>query len=224
MIAKLICPSCQTLGQFSVLGGSYKGPYRCWKCRTLYTIDIENGEAISWLPMAEKELEDLKAQQDAEKKGIKPDVKPQSASQPASPPLQNPLEWPRKPNKVTPEPEPEIKQPESPKQPFWPRMPENKPKVTTPSGSPPAAPTVLPGETPVKKSNGIILFKSNAELVQAEKLLYNEGCTATRVTAPVEPASDCNIALRFPWSQYETVKAVLEKAGVQTLRIRQMSS
>ena len=40
MIAKIICPSCQTLGQFSVDGGNFKGPYRCWKCRTLYTLDM----------------------------------------------------------------------------------------------------------------------------------------------------------------------------------------
>jgi len=69
MIAKIICPSCQTLGQFSVDGGNFKGPYRCWKCRTLYTLDMVNSAVVSLQPLTEEEFKEIKAKQEAEKKG-----------------------------------------------------------------------------------------------------------------------------------------------------------
>lgn len=73
-------------------------------------------------------------------------------------------------------------------------------------------------------SNGIILFKTTAALVKAEKLLNNEGCTITRIPVPLDQHSDCAIGLRFPWSQYETVKSLLDRDGVETQGIRQLSS
>jgi hypothetical protein len=81
---------------------------------------------------------------------------------------------------------------------------------------------VLPGEMTQKKNNGVILFQTIAILAEAEKVLYNEGCTITRITSPVDPPSGSNIALRFPWPQYETVKASLDKAGVTTQGIKQL--
>ena len=38
-------------------------------------------------------------------------------------------------------------------------------------------------------SNGIILFKTTAVLVKAEKLLISEGCTITRVPVPLDQPS-----------------------------------
>jgi len=69
MIAKIICPSCQTLGQFSVDGGNFKGPYRCWKCRTLYTLDMVNSAVVSLQPLTDEEFKEIKAKQEAEKHG-----------------------------------------------------------------------------------------------------------------------------------------------------------
>jgi hypothetical protein len=71
-------------------------------------------------------------------------------------------------------------------------------------------------------SNGIILFQNIAALAKTEKLLASEGCTVTRVPTPLDSRGGSAIALRFPWSQYETVKSVVEKAGVQALGIRQL--
>ena len=108
---------------------------------------------------------------------------------------------------------------EFPKQSFtWPKAKSGGTDLNTESGKPSEAsqaPFVLPGEKAQKKSNGVILFQSIAILAEAEKVLNNEGCTITRITSPVDPPSGSNIALRFPWSQYETVKASLEKAGVK---------
>ena len=222
MFAQIICPSCQSMGQFSVVGGNYKGPYRCWKCRALCAVEIENDRTISCQPMAENELEELDDKQEAQKKELIDDVRSPSASQSPSAPPQTPFVWPKAPGEVIPQ----NKSPESPKQSFvWPKVSDNESNIPTQSSSPqvtPKAPFVLPAERSSRMSNGIILFQTIAELVKTEKLLTNEGCTTTRVTAPINPPSGCAIALRFPWSQYETVKSLLGRAGVQTQGIRQL--
>ena len=44
MIAKIKCPECGIEGSFSLSDVSYEGPYRCWKCKALFTIKMENKE------------------------------------------------------------------------------------------------------------------------------------------------------------------------------------
>jgi hypothetical protein len=252
MIAKIICPSCQTMGQFSVDGGNFKGPYRCWKCRALYTLDMVNSAVVSLQPLTDEEFKEIKAKQEAEKKGhtsgggiahttpqsppehaepvIWPKVENRNTGNAAphtdsqTPPAHeaNPVIWPRVPNKVVDENATH----EFPKQSFtWPKAQRGGSDLNTESGKPSEtaqAPFVLPGEGIQKKTNGVILFQTIAILAEAEKVLNNEGCTITRITSPVDPPSGSNIALRFPWSQYETVKASLDKAGVQTQGIKQL--
>jgi len=67
MIMKISCPECHTEGGFSLADAVYHGPYRCWKCRGLYTIKIENNELQSCEPLSEEEfqrLQEIKAMQD----------------------------------------------------------------------------------------------------------------------------------------------------------------
>jgi len=134
----------------------------------------------------------------------------------------NPVIWPKVSNRVVEENTAH----EFPKQSFtWPKAQKGGSDLNTESGKPSEtaqAPFVLPGEGIQKKTNGVILFQTIAILAEAEKVLNNEGCTITRITSPVDPPSGSNIALRFPWSQYETVKASLDKAGVQTQGIKQL--
>jgi hypothetical protein len=235
------------MGQFSVDGGNFNGPYRCWKCRTLYTLDMVNSAVVSLTPLSEAEFKEIKAKQDAQKKGYssgggtahaapqtppapapEPEVWPKvSSMHPGSeavhadsptPPAHadNPVVWPRVANKVV---EQNTTQ-EPPKQSFtWPKAQKGGTDLNTESGKPSAAaqaPFVLPGEMTPKKTHGVVLFQTLALLAEAEKVLDNEGCTISRITAPVDPPSGSNIALRFSWTQYETVKASLEKAGVKT--------
>jgi hypothetical protein len=67
MIVKIRCPECETEGSFSLLESSYQGPYRCWKCRGLFTISLEDNELKSCQPLSQEELdrqqevEDLRA-------------------------------------------------------------------------------------------------------------------------------------------------------------------
>ncbi len=57
MMFKIKCPQCGTDGSISLVESSYQGPYRCWKCRTLFTIKLENNELKSYEPLSEEELE-----------------------------------------------------------------------------------------------------------------------------------------------------------------------
>jgi len=67
MMLKIKCPKCNTDGSMSLLESSYHGPYRCWKCRGLFTITIDDNEVKSWEPLSEEDFEkqqQLKAMQD----------------------------------------------------------------------------------------------------------------------------------------------------------------
>ena len=51
------CPSCNTQSSMSLVQQVYEGPYRCWKCRNLFRIRIEDEEIMSCVPMSEEEFE-----------------------------------------------------------------------------------------------------------------------------------------------------------------------
>jgi hypothetical protein len=57
---KIKCPACQTDGSMSLIDAGYVGPYRCWKCHALFTVEIKNDELASYKALSE---EDLKKQQ-----------------------------------------------------------------------------------------------------------------------------------------------------------------
>jgi len=53
------CPSCGTAGSQSLLEPDYQGPYRCWKCRQLFFIRIEDNQVKSFEPITEERLKEL---------------------------------------------------------------------------------------------------------------------------------------------------------------------
>jgi len=57
MIVKIKCANCDTEGSLSLVDPSYQGPYRCWKCRELFTIKMENNELKSCEPLSQEEFE-----------------------------------------------------------------------------------------------------------------------------------------------------------------------
>jgi len=57
MIAKIKCAKCGTEGSLSLSESSYQGPYRCWKCRELFTIKMENNKLKSCEPLSQEEFE-----------------------------------------------------------------------------------------------------------------------------------------------------------------------
>jgi len=56
MLFKIKCPRCDTDGSFSLADPVYEGPYKCWKCRELFNIKIENNELKSCEPITEEEF------------------------------------------------------------------------------------------------------------------------------------------------------------------------
>jgi len=57
MMVKIKCAKCGTEGSLSLSDPSYQGPYRCWKCRELFTIRMENNELKSCEPLSQEEFE-----------------------------------------------------------------------------------------------------------------------------------------------------------------------
>jgi len=57
MIVKIKCPKCDTESSLSLAEPSFQGPYRCWKCRALSTIKIENNELKSCEPLSQEEFD-----------------------------------------------------------------------------------------------------------------------------------------------------------------------
>ncbi len=57
MMIKIRCPECGTEGSMSLLESSYEGPYKCWKCRALFTIRLKNNELESCEPLSQEEFE-----------------------------------------------------------------------------------------------------------------------------------------------------------------------
>ena len=57
MMLKIKCPKCETEGSFSLADSIYDGPYKCWKCRELFTIEIRNNKLISCEPLSQEEFE-----------------------------------------------------------------------------------------------------------------------------------------------------------------------
>ena len=55
------CPACEAVGKMSLDQPLFEGPYRCWKCRSLYTIVIANDRVQSFEPMSEEEFENWQA-------------------------------------------------------------------------------------------------------------------------------------------------------------------
>ena len=57
MIVKITCSKCDTGGSLALADLVYQGPYRCWKCKELFTIKVENGELKSYEPLSQQEFD-----------------------------------------------------------------------------------------------------------------------------------------------------------------------
>ena len=71
MAIKIKCPDCNNEGSISLLSQEFSGPYRCWKCRSLFSINIHEGAVISIEPMSEETLEKMKQLEELKKKFMK---------------------------------------------------------------------------------------------------------------------------------------------------------
>ena len=66
-LVKITCPKCNTEGGFSIAQPSYKGPYKCWKCRELLNIELEGNELISCKPLTADEAAQMQREEEIRK-------------------------------------------------------------------------------------------------------------------------------------------------------------
>ena len=59
MLVKIKCPECATEGTISLVESIYQGPYRCWKCRQLFAIKLEDNKLQSCEPMSQEDFDKL---------------------------------------------------------------------------------------------------------------------------------------------------------------------
>lgn len=71
-------------------------------------------------------------------------------------------------------------------------------------------------------SYGVILFNTTALAMKTERLLTGEGCSVTVVPAPRQFSASASVALRFPWSQVEAVKQILQQAEIENLGMHEI--
>ena len=71
MLIKIKCSSCGTDTTMSMMDSSYKMPFRCWKCKSLYTLKVKDGEITLLEPLAQEEFDKQKAAKEARRKKAK---------------------------------------------------------------------------------------------------------------------------------------------------------
>jgi hypothetical protein len=65
------CPACNTDGSFFVAKNVFQGPFRCWKCKELYTIKVKDGNLQQCDPLTQEDFEKAKAAKEARRKAAR---------------------------------------------------------------------------------------------------------------------------------------------------------
>ena len=68
MLINIQCPKCGAQSGFSLNDATYQGPYRCWKCRELFTIRLENNVLKSCEPLSQEQFERQQKEKEAKEK------------------------------------------------------------------------------------------------------------------------------------------------------------
>jgi len=64
---------------------------------------------------------------------------------------------------------------------------------------------------------GVVLFHSTTHALRAEKVAKAAG-----LTIKLQLSSDCGVALRFPWKDAASIRALLEEKGVPIASIHRL--
>lgn len=68
MLISIICPGCGTEGKFSIIQSVYQGPYKCWKCREIYAIRLENNKLVYCQPLSPEDYAKFKQEEELRRK------------------------------------------------------------------------------------------------------------------------------------------------------------
>lgn len=69
---------------------------------------------------------------------------------------------------------------------------------------------------------GVAVFFTNSSVMRAENILKKTGHSIKLIPTPREFSTDCGVALRFDWADYEQVKSILDTARLEVDAIHQM--
>ncbi len=73
MLVTITCPECEAEGRFSVVEQTYDGPYKCWKCRQMFYIELDGKTLNTCRPLDDAEFERLQQVEKLKRKFNKDD-------------------------------------------------------------------------------------------------------------------------------------------------------
>ena len=62
------CPACNSDSSFFVVKTVFQGPFKCWKCKSLFTLKAKNGDIELLEPLTQEDFDKQKAAKEAKKK------------------------------------------------------------------------------------------------------------------------------------------------------------
>ena len=65
------CPACNTDSSFFVAKHVFQGPFRCWKCKAMFTVKVKDGALEKCDPLSNEDFEKQKADKEARRKKSK---------------------------------------------------------------------------------------------------------------------------------------------------------
>jgi acetyl-CoA carboxylase beta subunit len=65
------CPACSSDSSFFVAKSVFQGPFRCWKCKGLFSLKAKNSEVQLLDPLSQEDFDKQKAAKEAKKKKAK---------------------------------------------------------------------------------------------------------------------------------------------------------
>jgi hypothetical protein len=71
MQVNIKCPACNTDSSFFVAKNIFQGPFRCWKCKAMYTVKVKDGALQVCEPLSNENFEKQKAEKEAKRKKAK---------------------------------------------------------------------------------------------------------------------------------------------------------
>ena len=54
---EIVCPNCKEISKVFLQNDKYKDPFRCWKCKAIFMVEIENNCVKSAITMSQEDFE-----------------------------------------------------------------------------------------------------------------------------------------------------------------------
>jgi hypothetical protein len=71
MQVNIKCPACNSDSSFFIAKDVFQGPFRCWKCKALFTVKVRNAEVQLCEPLSQEDFDKQKADKEARRKKAK---------------------------------------------------------------------------------------------------------------------------------------------------------